>query len=82
MDKVDEELSKIIDRDRAWKFGRDCRTRSHEHQVSYRRWRVISLVLNVSAALFAIVAGASLIGQVAPGTTGAVIAGAAGLFSP
>ena len=49
--------------------------------MSYRQWRVVSLALNVSAALFAIVAGAALIGQVAPGTTGAVIAGGFGLAS-
>lgn len=49
--------------------------------MSYRQWRLVSLALNMSAALLAIIAGATLIGQVEPGTTGATFAGAFGLGS-
>lgn len=81
METVDQALRKIIDRDCAWEFGRDYRTRSHEHQMSYRLWRVFGLVLNISAALFAIAAGATLITQLVPGSTGEYIAGGFGVLS-
>jgi hypothetical protein len=65
----------------AQQAGRDCRIRSHEHQLSYRRWKFVGTALNVSAAIFASAAGATLLSSAKPGSTWAVVAGGFGLLS-
>ena len=61
--------------------GTACRTRAHEHQVSYRRWKLVGTALNVAAAVLASVAGATLLASAKPGSIWAVVAGAFGLLS-
>jgi hypothetical protein len=60
---------------------RDCRIRSHEHQVSYRRWKFVGTALNVGAVIFASAAGATLLSSAKPGSLWSVVAGVFGLLS-
>ncbi len=70
-----------IARELARLAANDCTTRSAEHQVSARRWQFVGTTLNVSAVLFAITAGATLLSSATAGSFLAIFAGVCGLLS-
>ena len=61
--------------------GTRARRRAEEHQVSYRRWKLVGTTLNVGAAVLASAAGATLLSSAKPGSAWAITAGVFGLLS-